>query len=98
MSSLREFLEKKVRIISTDARLFEGILQGFDSSTNIIVSGCIERVIYPEDDDEENQEIPLGLYVMRGGNVVCIGEVDDAVELDWSAIRGAELKDTKNPL
>ena len=35
---------------------------------------------------------------MRGGNVVCIGEVDDAVELDWSAIRGAELKDTKNPL
>lgn len=62
------------------------------------MSGCIERVIYPDDDDEENQEIPLGLYVMRGGNVVCIGEVDDAVEIDWRSIRGAELKGTKNPL
>ncbi|CAK7894921.1 U6 snRNA-associated Sm-like protein LSm8 [[Candida] anglica] len=97
MSSLKEFLEKKVRIISTDARLFEGTLQGFDNSTNIIVSNCIERIIYPES-DEETQEIPMGLYLLRGGNIVCIGEVEDPDPVDWSTIHGDDLKGTKNPL
>ncbi|ODV78643.1 U6 snRNA-associated Sm-like protein LSm8 [Suhomyces tanzawaensis NRRL Y-17324] len=97
MADLKEFLEKRVRVISTDARLFEGILQGFDKSTNIIISNCIERIIY--DDDEENQEIALGLYMMRGGTVVCVGEIDEeaAQGVDWLSVKG-ELKGTKNPL
>lgn len=85
-------------MISTDARLFEGILQGYDNSTNVIISDCIELVIYEEDEGEENQQIPLGLYVMRGGNIVCIGEVDESEVIDWSSIHGSELKGTKNPL
>lgn len=89
-----------MRIITTDARLFEGILQGFDKSTNIVVSDCIERVIAEPDDEEGNQELELGLYMMRGGNIVCIGEIDESVDslVDWSKIRGDVLKDTKNPL
>lgn len=37
---------------------------------------------------------------MRGGNVVCIGEVDEDLdkEVDWMTVKGDELKDTKNPL
>ncbi|CUM53099.1 unnamed protein product [Debaryomyces tyrocola] len=99
MSSLKEFLEKKVRVITTDARLFEGTLQGFDNSTNVIINNCIERLIYPDEEDD-NQEIHLGLYLMRGGNIVCIGEVDDTIEadIDWTKVKGETLKGTKNPL
>ncbi|KAK6461547.1 hypothetical protein DFJ63DRAFT_185137 [Scheffersomyces coipomensis] len=99
MSDLKDYIEKRVRVISTDARLFEGILQGYDKSTNIILSDCIERIIYPEP-EEENQEIPMGLYLMRGGNIVCVGEVDEQQddELDWMKIKGENLKGTKNPL
>ncbi|RLV85598.1 U6 snRNA-associated Sm-like protein LSm8 [Meyerozyma sp. JA9] len=83
-----------VRVITTDARLFEGILEGFDNSTNIILSSCYEHIIY-EDEKEENQSIPLGVYFMRGGNVVCIGETSG--EVDFSKMKRT-LKGTKNPL
>lgn len=86
-------------MITTDARLFEGTLQGFDNSTNVIINNCIERLIYPDEQDD-NQEILLGLYLMRGGNIVCIGEVDDTLEpdIDWMKVKGETLKGTKNPL
>lgn len=57
----------------------------------------MERII-EQTDEEDNQEIPMGLYMMRGGNVVCIGEVDEDVEFDWTKVKGDELKGTKNPL
>lgn len=100
MIGLLTYCLEKVRIITTDARLFEGILQGFDKSTNIIVSNCVERIIYPEEEEEENQEIPLGLYMMRGGNIVCVGEIDEEKEksVDWKEVKGHILLGTKNPL
>lgn len=81
--------------MTTDGRLFEGTLESFDHSTNIIISNTVEQLIYP---DGENQTIPLGVYLLRGGNVVCVGEVDTSVEMDWMNIHGEELKSTKNPL
>lgn len=84
---------EQVRVITTDARLFEGTLEGFDNSTNIVLSSCVEHITY--DDDEENQSISLGIYLMRGGNVACIGETEG--EVDFTKIK-AKLKGTKNPL
>ncbi|KAG2734430.1 hypothetical protein G9P44_002436 [Scheffersomyces stipitis] len=98
MSELKSFLEKKVRVITTDARLFEGTLSGFDKSTNIILNNCVERIIYSESENEENEELPLGLYLLRGGTIVCIGEIDEESLVDWSTVKGDRLKGTKNPL
>lgn len=95
MSSLKDYLGKKIRVVTTDARLFEGKLESFDHSTNIVISGTIERVIYP---DDENEALQLGVYLLRGGNVVCVGEVDESIDIDWMTVKGEELKDTKNPL
>ena len=94
---------EKVHVITTDARFFEGILEGYDKSTNIILSNCIERIINsPEDEEEEedNQEIPLGVYIMRGNEVVCIGEISDELykTINWMTLNGQPLKTTKNPL
>lgn len=82
-------------MVTTDGRLFEGTLESFDHSTNIVISNTIEQLIYP---DGENQTIPLGVYLLRGGNVVCVGEVDTSIKTDWMNIHGEELKSTKNPL
>ncbi|KAL1571420.1 U6 snRNA-associated Sm-like protein LSm8 [Candida albicans P76067] len=101
MSELSSFLEKKVHVITSDARFFEGILEGYDKSTNIILSNCIERIIYSKDDEEgENQEIPLGVYIMRGNEIVCVGEIDDELykSINWETLKGHALKSTKNPL
>ncbi|RCK64779.1 U6 snRNA-associated Sm-like protein LSm8 [Candida viswanathii] len=103
MSDLKPFMGKKVHVITSDARFFEGILEGYDKSTNIILSNCIERIIYsPDDEDAEdtNQEIPLGVYIMRGNEVVCIGEIDDELygAINWQTLKGQPLKSTKNPL
>lgn len=40
----------------------------------------------------------LGVYLLRGGSVVCIGEVDEMADIEWMKVTGDELKDTKNPL
>ncbi|CAN3355040.1 hypothetical protein DICA3_B08592 [Diutina catenulata] len=96
MYELQSLLKHKVRVITTDGRLFEGTLQASDRQTNLIMSECLERII--DDDDEDNQEIPLGIYLLRGDTVVCVGEVGDEPDVDWKTVRGAKLKGTKNPL
>ncbi|ODQ81633.1 hypothetical protein BABINDRAFT_159899 [Babjeviella inositovora NRRL Y-12698] len=97
MSSLKPFIDQKVVVITTDGRLFIGLLKGYDNSTNIILASSFERIIHPDDSPES---IDLGLYMIRGDTVVCIGEVDVEIEDDtkWDEIRGEALKSTKNPL
>lgn len=84
-----------MRVVTTDGRLFEGTLLSFDHSTNMILADTIERVIYLHD---ENQMLLLGVYMLRGGTVVCAGEVDENIPMDWMSIKGQVLKGTKNPL
>ncbi|EGV61519.1 snRNP Sm protein [Yamadazyma tenuis] len=98
MSSWKEFLYKKVRVITTDARLFEGKLEGIDNATNIVISNCIERIARVKGTDDKYQQLDMGLYMLRGGTVVCIGEVDESIPVDWENLTGDKLKDTKNPL
>lgn len=84
-----------MRVITTDSRLFEGTLVCFDHSTNIVIANTVEVIVYP---DEENQTLLLGVYLLRGGNVVCVGEVDEEIDFSWMDVHGEELKSTKNPL
>ena len=45
----------------------QGNLEGFDQTINVILSNSIERVYSV---DEPVEEVPLGLYVVRGDNIV----------------------------
>lgn len=60
-----------------------------------MISQTIERVIYP---DDENDELQLGVYLLRGGSVVCVGEIDESVDINWNSVKGDDLKNTRNPL
>jgi hypothetical protein len=46
--------------------VMQGELKGFDQTTNVILSGSTERVFSI---DEPVEEVPLGLYMIRGDNM-----------------------------
>jgi len=58
-----------------DGRVILGTLAGNDQVQNLILNDAVERVYSSEDDVEE---VPLGLYLVRGDNVCLVGEYDVA--------------------
>ncbi|KAL7180511.1 hypothetical protein ACSBR1_043668 [Camellia fascicularis] len=71
-TSLASYLDKKLLVLLRDGRKLLGILRSFDQFANAVLEGACERVIV----GDIYCDIPLGLYVIRGENVVLIGELD----------------------
>lgn len=63
-----------------------------------VLEGAIERVIRPVEDEEPSQEVPLGLYIIRGDNVCVVGLVDEALDesINWAEVRGEVIGTTKH--
>ncbi|KAK9459783.1 LSM8 Lsm protein-like protein [Lipomyces oligophaga] len=97
MSGLSAYAGKTVLIITSDGRLFTGTLEGFDQTTNLILSDTKERIIH---DDEPTEVIDLGVYLLRGTSVVLCGLVDTELDdsIDWTKVRGSKLHTIKNSL
>ncbi|KAG2566493.1 hypothetical protein PVAP13_7NG186400 [Panicum virgatum] len=72
-TSLAGFLDKKLIVLLRDGRKLLGTLCSFDQFANVVLQGACERVIV----GEQYCDVPLGLYVIRGENVVLIGELQD---------------------
>lgn len=71
-TSLASYLDKKLLVLLRDGRKLLGILRSFDQFANAVLEGACERVIV----GDLYCDIPLGLYIIRGENVVLIGELD----------------------
>ncbi|KAE8699402.1 hypothetical protein F3Y22_tig00110578pilonHSYRG00002 [Hibiscus syriacus] len=71
-TSLASYLDRKLLVLLRDGRKLMGILRSFDQFANAVLEGACERVIV----GDLYCDIPLGLYVIRGENVVLIGELD----------------------
>ncbi|GJR70106.1 Sm-like protein LSM1B [Tanacetum coccineum] len=65
-------LVEKLLVLLRDGRKLLGILRSFDQFANAVLEGACERVIV----GDLYCDIPLGLYVIRGENVVLIGELE----------------------
>ncbi|XP_024971865.1 sm-like protein LSM1B isoform X2 [Cynara cardunculus var. scolymus] len=63
---------EKLLVLLRDGRKLLGILRSFDQFANAVLEGACERVIV----GDLYCDISLGLYVIRGENVVLIGELD----------------------
>ncbi|XP_040971249.1 sm-like protein LSM1A isoform X2 [Gossypium hirsutum] len=70
-TSLATYLDKKLLVLLRDGRKLLGLLRSFDQFANVVLEGACERVIV----GDLYCDIPLGLYVIRGENVVIIGEL-----------------------
>lgn len=71
-TSLASYLDKKLLVLLRDGRKLIGILRSFDQFANAVLENALERVIV----GDLYCDLPLGLYVIRGENVVLIGELD----------------------
>ncbi|GKV09794.1 hypothetical protein SLEP1_g21238 [Rubroshorea leprosula] len=71
-TSLANYLDRKLLVMLRDGRKLLGTLRSFDQFANAVLEGACERVIV----GDLYCDIPLGLYVIRGENVVLIGELD----------------------
>lgn len=83
-------------VISKDARYFTGTLESYDVNTNLLLSDCNEIIVGSDIKEDPTQVIPLGLFFIRGDNVVCCGLKDDLQEISWENVTGRPLKTTYN--
>ncbi|KAF9010005.1 hypothetical protein BDQ17DRAFT_1388035 [Cyathus striatus] len=84
--SLQSYVDRRVLLILQDGRAIVGVLAGFDQKSNVVLSDSKERVYSL---DEGVEEVPLGLYLVKGDMIVLIGELDEAIDssVDLSTIR-----------
>ena len=91
-------LVEKVLILTTDGRSLTGMLLSCDQTTNLILQDTTERVIRPQDDPEDSEEVDHGLYIIRGENVAVCGLVNEEFDasIDWKKVRGNVIGGVKH--
>ncbi|KAI5308830.1 hypothetical protein KEM55_004752 [Ascosphaera atra] len=89
---------ERILVMTVDGRTLVGTLISTDQLTNLVLQNTVERIIREPDDPEESTQIEHGLYLIRGDNVVVVGEVDEDIDgqIDWSKVRGEVIRSTKN--
>ncbi|KAL3309480.1 N(alpha)-acetyltransferase 38, NatC auxiliary [Cichlidogyrus casuarinus] len=76
-SELESFLNRTVNVITSDGRCIVGTFHGMDNMINLILTNSHERVFSPTDGVER---VPLGLNIIRGQNVACVGEIEENMD------------------
>lgn len=95
MSALTGYIDKQVLVVTQDGRVIVGELKGFDQTTNVILAGSTERVFSI---DEPVEQVPLGLYLIRGDNISIVGEMDTAKDkaTDLSSLRADPIAEVQH--
>ena len=89
VASLVEELDKKILVVLRDGSKIIGFLRSFDQFANIVLENAAERIIV----GSSYSDIPLGLYIVRGENVVLMGEIDETFETDGlTEVSNEEIK------
>mmetsp|Transcript_18251 Transcript_18251/g.38545 ORF Transcript_18251/g.38545 Transcript_18251/m.38545 type:complete len:100 (-) Transcript_18251:416-715(-) len=88
---LQGLVNSQVSVITNDGRTIMGTLKGLDQKLNIILEESVERVFSKEAGVEQ---VPLGLYIVRGDNIAVVGEIDEEIDgiTDWVNMRAEPLK------
>lgn len=61
-------------LVCQDGRVITGTLCGYDASGNVVLASCVERIFSEEAPVEE---VPLGVYVLRGDSIAVLGLLDE---------------------
>ncbi|XP_069140279.1 U6 snRNA-associated Sm-like protein LSm1 [Argopecten irradians] len=71
-ASLVEEIDKKLLVVLRDGRTLIGFLRSIDQFANLVLQKTIERIHV----GKKYGDIPRGIFVVRGENVVLLGEID----------------------
>jgi len=82
-------VDRKMLVVLRDGRKLQGVLRSYDQFANLVLEDTVERIYH----ENVFAEQPRGLFLIRGENVVLLGEVDldqeDEVPLrqvEWSIL------------
>jgi small nuclear ribonucleoprotein (snRNP)-like protein len=70
-TALVEELDRKLLVQLRDNRKIIGVLRSFDQFANLVLEDAVERIIV----GSQYCDVPLGIYVLRGENLVLMGQV-----------------------
>ncbi|XP_044739234.1 U6 snRNA-associated Sm-like protein LSm1 [Chrysoperla carnea] len=73
---LLDELDKKLMVLLRDGRTLIGYLRSVDQFANLVLHKTIERIHV----GREYGDIPRGVFIVRGENVVLLGEIDPEKE------------------
>mmetsp|Transcript_17305 Transcript_17305/g.34900 ORF Transcript_17305/g.34900 Transcript_17305/m.34900 type:complete len:125 (-) Transcript_17305:120-494(-) len=76
-ASLISFLDKRLLVVLRDGRNIVGTLRTFDQFSNIVLVNASEREVAGNMYHDTKKG---GLYLIRGENVVMMGDIDHKVE------------------
>ncbi|KAI5780326.1 small nuclear ribonucleoprotein [Peziza echinospora] len=71
-SQLLDLTDKKLLVALRDGRKFIGVLRTWDQYANLVLQSTVERIIV----DDIYCDIPRGVFIVRGENVLLLGEID----------------------
>ncbi|KAL3863278.1 hypothetical protein ACJMK2_005043 [Sinanodonta woodiana] len=71
-ASLIEEIDKKLLVVLRDGRTLIGYLRSIDQFANLVLHRTIERIHV----GKKYGDIPRGIFIVRGENVVLLGEID----------------------
>ncbi|PIA15644.1 U6 snRNA-associated Sm-like protein LSm1 [Coemansia reversa NRRL 1564] len=74
--SLVDSLDKKVLVILRDGRKVIGVLRSYDQFANLVLQDSLERIYV----GDAYGDIERGVFIIRGENVVLLGEIDGNME------------------
>lgn len=95
-ASLLEQLDKRILIILRDGRHLVGVLRSFDQFLNLVIEDTSERILMTG----IYCDVPLGLYIVRGDNIVLLGEIDahkEEHEMPLKKVDPEDLEDLDIP-
>lgn len=72
-------VDRKIFVLLRDGRSVFGILRTFDQFANLVLQDTLERIYLPPKDAQSPErfaEVPRGVFMVRGENVVMLGELD----------------------
>merc|ERR1719282_1449987 len=90
-ASLLEELDKKLMVLLRDGRTLIGYLRSVDQFANLVLHQTIERIHV----GQCYGDIPRGVFIVRGENVVLLGDVEVSLEeiLEKQAVQQQEKEE-----
>ncbi|KAL1884371.1 hypothetical protein VTK73DRAFT_65 [Phialemonium thermophilum] len=78
-AQLLDLTDKKLMVALRDGRKLLGILRSWDQFANLVLQSTVERVFVPPGTNNSRglyADIPRGIFLVRGENVLLLGEID----------------------
>ncbi|KPM08875.1 LysM and hypothetical peptidoglycan-binding domain-containing protein 2 [Sarcoptes scabiei] len=66
---LKKYMDKRLSLKLNGNRQISGILRGFDPFMNLVIDEAVEI-------NKRNQQVPIGMVVVRGNSVVLLEALD----------------------